>query len=89
MNWEQIKGGWKRMISRVKGTQDELTDEELAIVAQKRDQLIGFLQETYGCEKEEAEKELNRFTSRLAAARSRKEDLAATVGSGSECQAAR
>ena len=62
MNWERIKGGWKRMTSQLKGTSSDLTEEELTIIAAKRDQLIGFLQESYGYEKEQAAKELDGFT---------------------------
>lgn len=85
MNWEQIKGGWKRMTDWVKGTSSELTEDELTIIAERRDQLIGFLQESYGFDKEQAAKELDEFTRGLETARSRRGNVTATGSARSEC----
>ena len=83
MNWEQIKGGWKRITRMFKREDsDELTDEELAIIAEKRDQLVNVLRETCHCEKEEVEKELDRFTGRIDATRKQNRSVAA-AGSAS------
>ena len=62
MNWNQIKSGWIQMANQVQGNWRKLTDDELTIIALKRDQLIGFLQESYGYEKEQAERELDQLT---------------------------
>ena len=62
MNWDQVKGDWKQLTGKVKEKWGKLTDDELTMIAGKRDQLIGFIQERYGYEKEQAEKELNEFT---------------------------
>ncbi len=62
MNWDQIKSGWNQMANQVQGNWRKLTDDELTIIALKRDQLIGFLQESYGYEKEQAERELDQLT---------------------------
>ncbi len=62
MNWDQIKSGWNRITNQVQGNWRKLTDDELTIIALKRDQLIGFLQVSYGYEKEQAERELDQLT---------------------------
>lgn len=62
MNWDQIQGDWKQFSGKVKEKWGKLTDNELTTMAGQREQLIGVLQERYGFEKEQAEKELNEFT---------------------------
>lgn len=62
MNWNQIQGDWKQFSFKVKETWGKLTYDDLNTVAGQREQLIGVLQERYGFEKEQAEKELNEFT---------------------------
>jgi uncharacterized protein YjbJ (UPF0337 family) len=48
MNWDQIEGKWKEM---------KLTDDELDQIGGKKDQLVGKLQQKYGLEREEAERQ--------------------------------
>ena len=62
MNWDLIKGNWKQLQGKVKEKWGKLTDDDLKVIAGKRDQLAGLLQERYGYEKEHAEKELDEFT---------------------------
>ena len=62
MNWDQIQGNWKQMTDKVKEKWGKLTDNDLTMIAGKRDQLAGILQERYGYAKEVAEKELDEFT---------------------------
>ncbi|MBE2894292.1 CsbD family protein [Spirabiliibacterium falconis] len=59
MNWDQIEGKWEQLKGSVKEKWGKLTDDDLTVIAGKRDQLIGKLQERYGLTKEEIEKELN------------------------------
>lgn len=65
MNWDQIEGNWLQMTGKVKEKWGKLTDNELTVVAGKRDQLAGALQERYGYAKEQAEKELDEFAKAL------------------------
>ena len=65
MNWDQIQGNWKQMTGKVKEKWGKLTDDDLTMIAGKRDQLAGILQQRYGYAKEEVEKELNLFTQDL------------------------
>ena len=61
-NWDQIKGNWKQFSGKVKEKWGKLTDDEVIKIAGQREHLIGYLQERYGYEKEQAERELNEFT---------------------------
>ena len=59
MNWDQVAGNWKQFKGSVKEKWGKLTDDDLNVIAGKKDQLIGKLQERYGIAKEEAEKEIS------------------------------
>jgi uncharacterized protein YjbJ (UPF0337 family) len=39
----------------------KLTDDDLTVIAGKKDQLVGKLQERYGYKKDQAERELDEF----------------------------
>lgn len=65
MNWDQIQGDWKQLTGKVKEKWGKLTDDDLTIVAGKRDQLAGILQKRYGYAKERVEKELDEFLNAL------------------------
>src|SRR5688572_16380102 len=55
MNWDRIEGNWKKLKGKVKEQWGELTDDDLDVIAGKKDQLSGRLQETYGIGKDEAD----------------------------------
>ncbi len=61
MNWDQVSGSWKAMKGKVKEQWGKLTDDDLDVIAGKRDQLLGRLQQKYGYSKEEAEREVDRW----------------------------
>ena len=61
MNWDQIAGNWKQFQGNVKEKWGKLTDDDLTVIAGKRDQLTGLLQQKYGYAKDRAEKELDEF----------------------------
>lgn len=65
MNWDQVKGNWKQVTGKVKEKWGKLTDDELTVIAGKRDQLSGLLQERYGYTKEQAEHEIHEFSQQL------------------------
>ena len=48
MNWDQIEGNWKQVKGKFREKWGKLTDDDLDVVAGKRDQLLGKLQEKYG-----------------------------------------
>ena len=61
MNWDQIAGSWKELQGKLREKWSKITDDDLGVVAGKRDQLAGILQRRYGLAKEQAEKELDDF----------------------------
>jgi len=58
MNWDQIAGNWKQVKGVVKKKWGKLTDDDVDVIAGKRDILLGKIQERHGIAREEAEKEL-------------------------------
>ena len=75
MNWDQLQGKWKQSKGLVREKWGKLTDDDLDVIAGKRDQLIGRIQERYGIAREEAERQADAFVAgvsegRKAAARS-------------------
>ena len=58
MNWEQIQGNWKQLTGQAKEQWGKLTDDDIDVVAGRREQLAGKLQERYGLAKEEAERQV-------------------------------
>ncbi len=56
MNTEQMSGKWKQMKGAAKQQWGKLTDDDLEVIAGKRDSLVGKLQERYGMAKEDAQK---------------------------------
>ena len=61
MSWDPSEGGWNELTGKVEGSWSKLTDDEMAAVALRRDQLLGLLK-NYGYEKEQAEYELDKFS---------------------------
>lgn len=62
MNWDRIEGNWKQLTGRAKVQWGKLTDDDLDVIAGRRDQLAGKLQERYGIAKEEAEKQIDTWS---------------------------
>jgi uncharacterized protein YjbJ (UPF0337 family) len=61
MDWTQVEGNWKQMKGRVKERWGKLTDDNLTVIAGRRDQLEGMIQERYGYAKERARKEIDEW----------------------------
>lgn len=66
MNWNQIEGNWKRVQGTVRDQWELLSDDRLERIAGKRDQLVGNIQESYGIEREEAERQVMAWEMRNA-----------------------
>ncbi|MEJ4045955.1 CsbD family protein [Erwinia sp. SLM-02] len=64
MNNDEVSGNWKQFKGKVKEQWGKLTDDDLTVVEGKRDQLVGKIQERYGYQKDQAEKELSDWESR-------------------------
>lgn len=63
MNWDQVKGNWKEFRGKVHEQWGKLTNDDLDVIDGRREQLAGRIQTIYGKTKEEAEKEIDAFTS--------------------------
>jgi uncharacterized protein YjbJ (UPF0337 family) len=59
MNWDTIEGQWKQFKGRAKQAWSKLTDDDLANLNGKREQLAGKIQERYGIQKQEAERQID------------------------------
>ncbi|SEF72654.1 CsbD family protein [Marinobacterium lutimaris] len=58
MNIDIAEGKWKQLKGEVKDRWGKLTDDELNQVEGRSERLVGLLQERYGLEREQAEKEI-------------------------------
>ena len=61
MNWDRIEGKWKQASGKIREKWGKLTDDDLTVIAGRRDQLVGRIQERYGLAKDAAEKEVDEF----------------------------
>jgi uncharacterized protein YjbJ (UPF0337 family) len=59
MNRDWLEGNWKQARGKVRERWGKLTDDELDVIAGRRDQLIGRIQELYGNARDEVERELD------------------------------
>jgi len=58
MNWDRMQGNWKQVSGKVKQQWGKLTDDALTQINGQRDQLVGKIQEAYGINRDEAEKQV-------------------------------
>ena len=58
MNWDRIQGNWKQVSGRVKAQWGKLTDDDIEVVAGRREELAGKIQARYGGAIEDAHKQL-------------------------------
>lgn len=65
MNWDRIKGDWKQFKGRVKEQWGNLTDDHLDQIEGQREQLVGKIQEQYGISRDEADRQVRDWESRL------------------------
>ena len=59
MNEDRIKGNWKQFKGKVKEQWGKLTDDDMDVIAGKRDQLVGKIQERHGIARDDAEKQVS------------------------------
>jgi uncharacterized protein YjbJ (UPF0337 family) len=64
MNEDRMEGNWKQFKGKVKEQWGKLTDDDLDVIAGKRDQLAGKIQERHGIARDEAERQIKDFESR-------------------------
>ena len=66
MNWERISGNWTQWKGRIQERWGKLTQEQLDVIAGRREQLSGHIQEAYGLTKDEADRQLRDWERNLA-----------------------
>jgi len=67
MNSEQLEGKWKQFQGQIRAKWGHLTDNDMQVIAGKRDILIGRVEERYGLAKEKAIAEVDGFLNSLQA----------------------
>ena len=65
MNWDTIEGNWNQFKGKAKEQWGKLTDNQLDVIAGKRDRLMGNIQEAYGITKDQSEKQLAEWQARM------------------------
>ncbi|EEX13779.1 conserved domain protein [Citreicella sp. SE45] len=66
MNWDVIEGKWKQFKGEAQVQWGKLTNDDLDRIEGNRDKLVGAIQERYGIEKDEAEKQVDAFHNKHA-----------------------
>ena len=61
MNWDRIEGNWKQLTGKAQEQWGKLTNDDINVIAGRRDQLAGKIQERYGVAKDEAEKQVHEW----------------------------
>ncbi|MFP3853235.1 MAG: CsbD family protein [Anaerolineales bacterium] len=65
MNKDVLKGNWKQLKGEVKKQWGKLTDDDLAKIEGNFDELVGTVQERYGYERAQAEREVEDYLERI------------------------
>ncbi|MBW4656997.1 MAG: CsbD family protein [Kaiparowitsia implicata GSE-PSE-MK54-09C] len=64
MDWNRVEGNWKQLKGKVKEQWGDLTDDDLDVIAGKRDQLEGKIQERYGLAKDQVKSDVDTWYGR-------------------------
>lgn len=64
MNNDRIQGQWKQVKGKIREQWGRLTEDDLDVIAGKRDQLLGRIQERHGVARDEAERQVKSFEDR-------------------------
>lgn len=61
MTWEELTGRWEQLKGQVKTQWGRLTDDDLAEVEGRREQLVGKVHERYAIAQEEAQRQVDEW----------------------------
>lgn len=61
MNTDTLKGQWKQVRGKVKQQWGRLTNDDLDVIDGQHEQLVGRIQEVYGKQRDEVEREVRQF----------------------------
>ncbi|MBS0451017.1 MAG: CsbD family protein [Proteobacteria bacterium] len=64
MNKDTVQGNWKQFKGKIKEQWGKLTDDDFDVIAGKRDQLVGRIQERHGISRDEAERQVKDWEER-------------------------
>jgi uncharacterized protein YjbJ (UPF0337 family) len=76
MNWDRIEGNWKQFTGQARQKWGKLTDSDWQMVAGRKDELVGRIQERYGIARDEADRQADEWAKAL-----REEQKAERTGS--------
>jgi len=62
MNWDVIEGKWKQFAGSARTRWGKLTDSDWDVIGGRKDKLIGHLQERYGWDKDQADREADEWS---------------------------
>ena len=65
MRWNRIEGSWSELKGKAKQNWGKFTDDQIEHVNGKREHLVGKIQEIYGIDKDEAERQINEFSNSM------------------------
>ena len=61
MDWNRVEGNWKQLKGRAKQQWGKLTDDDLAMIDGRREELAGKIQERYGLAREAAQQQVDEW----------------------------
>ena len=65
MNWDRVEGNWKQVMGKAREKWGKLSNDDMEIIAGRRDQLIGHIQERYGIARDVAQKQADEWAEAL------------------------
>jgi uncharacterized protein YjbJ (UPF0337 family) len=65
MNWDIVEGNWNQWKGHLKEKWGDLTDDDIQKLDGKKDQLAGAIQERYGIARDEADRQIDEWSSNL------------------------
>ena len=75
MNSDRMQGQWKQLKGKIKTQWGKLTDDDLDVISGQKDQLVGRIQERYGIQKDEAQRQVDDWNKRMAEEDAREREL--------------
>ena len=64
MNKDRLRGQWKQIKGKLRERWGKLTDDDLDVIAGRREQLLGRIQERHGIARDEADRQVKDFERR-------------------------
>jgi uncharacterized protein YjbJ (UPF0337 family) len=61
MNWDRVEGNWKTFKGQVRQQWGKLTDDDLDVIAGKREELLGRIQRAYGMSRDDADRQIREW----------------------------